>query len=282
VTATPGQRRGVISLATARRDFAKRLSRMEASVRRVGFRGEIVSWPPGRFPAGCPDHLDSPFAFKPFCFVEAGERGIESVLWLDASCVAIRPLDPLFRTIEEQGFLLFRNEHRVVGEWASDEALALLGVSRTKAMAIPEVNAAAMGLRLDHPVAAAFLDEWLLLAKGRVAFRGMRDELVSWEDYKDVKWNRSGRISADPRVRGHRHDQTVAGMLAHRLGMELTAEGLEGYTRATRMLALRPETVAVIDRGYLGPTAKWALRARRDKRLGQAAVRVRAWRRRSR
>src|SRR5438093_1444135 len=28
-------------------------------------------------------------------------------------------------------------------------------------------------------------------------------------------------------VRGHRHDQTVAGLLAHELGMELTTGGLE-------------------------------------------------------
>jgi hypothetical protein len=282
VAIRPRQRRGVISLATGRRDYGGRLSRLKASLRRVGFEGELVCWPPGRFPAGCPEHLESPFAFKPFCLAEAGERGIRSVLWLDASCIAIRSLDPLFDAIDERGYLLFRNRRYVVGEWASDEALALLGLTRAEALRIPEVRASAVGLRLDHPVADRFLSEWHRLAEGRVAFRGTRDELLTRDDYYAVKWNRDGRVSADPRVRGHRHDQTVAGILAHRLGMELRAGGLESYTRATRFLPIQSETAVVVDRRYRPLVGRWALRARRDRRLAQVAARVRAWRPRSR
>lgn len=264
-------RRGIISLATDRGSFPQRLSRLQASVRRVGFRGELAYWPPGRFPDGCPDHLDVPFAFKPFCFAEAGARGLQSVLWLDASCVAIRPLEPLFEVIEDRGYLLFRNGKRVVGSWASDDALDVLGVSRDEAMAMPEVNAAALGLKLDHPVGAGFLRDWLELARGGVAFRGVREKLRSWSDYTHVKWNRSATISADPRVRGHRHDQTAAGVLADRLGMELVADGLEDYPRGTRVHLLRPATAVVIARSRAWVGGRWALQARRDRYLGQLA-----------
>jgi hypothetical protein len=265
------RRRGIISLATARRSYPQQLSRMQASVGRVGFGGQLMCWPPGRFPAGCPDQLDVPFAFKPFCFAEAGSRGLVSVLWLDASCVAIRPLEPLFEAIEERGYLIFRHPGKVVGTWASDEALSALGVPREQAMAIPEANAAAIGLKLDHPVAARFLRDWLHLARDGVAFRGTREQLLTWDDYTDVKENRSGRISADPRVRGHRHDQTVVGVLAHRLGIELTTEGMDSYSRDTRIRLVRPTTAIVHDRRCRGPAGRLALRVRRDKQLGRIA-----------
>jgi hypothetical protein len=68
-----------------------------------------------------------------------------------------------------------------------------------------------------------------------------------------------------------RHSWTVVGVLAHRLGMELTSEGLEGYSRARRGRHVGPTTVIVNDRRYRGPATKLALRARRDEHLGRIA-----------
>jgi hypothetical protein len=260
----------VISLATARARFPQRLSRMRASVRRVGFGGELMCWPPGQYPAGCPDHLDVPFAFKPCCFVEARRAGLESVLWMDASCIAIRPLEPLFDVVEQAGYLLFRNEDYVVGKWASDDALEALGVSREQAMAIPEVNAAALGLSMSDPRALTFLNAWHEAAQAVVPFRGTRERLQTWDDYKATKWNLDGSVSVDPRVRGHRHDQTVAGVLAHRLGMKLATEGLQAYS-PTHKIRLSPTTAIVIDRRYHRPVGRLAVRARWDKHLGRVA-----------
>jgi hypothetical protein len=265
------RRRAVISLATDRPgyDYRRRLTRLDASLKRAGFGGEFI-WSPD-LPAGCPDHLDVPFAFKPYCFEAARRAGLESVLWLDSSCIAIRPLDPLFEAIERRGYLLFRNGRHRVGGWASDQALALLGVSREEAMAIDEVNAAAIGLSMTDPTALKFLTEWLAAAQAVVPFRGTTERLMSWKDYRAVKWNQDGRVSADPRVQGHRHDQTVAGVLAHRLDMELVTEGLERYLATTRFLVLRRSTAVVLDRRYTGSGGRLALRARVDKRLGQIA-----------
>jgi hypothetical protein len=153
--------------------------------------------------------------------------------------VAVRPLDRLFAKIARDGYLLFRNWRFIAGEWAGDAALERFGMTRDEAMGIPEVNACALGLDFGHPTGAAFLEQWLGEARRGTAFRGTDDPIAGADDFKAVKWNRRQRVSADPRVRGHRHDQTVAGLLAYRLGMRLTKHGLSVNPRAPRVSSPR-------------------------------------------
>src|SRR5829696_3118427 len=207
-----------------------------------------MCWRPGSFPDESPAHADVPFAFKPYCFKEARRRGGELLLWLDASCVAVRPLEPIFDQIERDGYILFRNRRYRVGEWASDEALGVLGVSRDQAMEMPEVNGAAIGLNASSYISDSFLEKWHQRAQEKVAFRGVSEQLRTWVDYQDVKWNRGGRVSSDPRVRGHRHDQTVAGVLAAQLGMRLSSEGLWVSSVARRTMPIDPKTRIVLVR----------------------------------
>jgi hypothetical protein len=141
-------RQAVISLATER-SYATSLARLERSLVAVGFAGERLLWRPGQFPAGCPSHYESPFAFKPYCFAEAQANGLRHVLWLDATCVVIRPLDPIFDQIGARGYVLYRHVFRL-GEWASDVTLAAYGLDRETALDLPEVNACVMGLYLEN------------------------------------------------------------------------------------------------------------------------------------
>jgi hypothetical protein len=239
----------VVSLATADKHYPEYLDRLERSLEQVGFDGEFMCWRPGTFPVDCPAHMDVPFAFKPYSLAEASERGGKLLLWLDSSCVAVRPLEPIFEQIERDGYILFRNVHRHrVGEWASDEALGALGVSRDQAMEMPEVNAAVIGLNMSSPVSESFLERWHRAAQEGLAFRGISDQLRDREDYKDVKWNRGARVSSDPRVRGHRHDQTVAGVLAAQLGMRLSSEGLWVSSGARTKMPIDPKARIVLVR----------------------------------
>lgn len=231
----------VISLATA--PFEPSLRRLDRSLDRVGFGGLRRFWEAGAFPDGCPDHLDVPFAFKPHCFAAAGASGLRNVLWLDATCVVIQPLDEIFERIAGRGYILFCHRGLKLGQWASDAALAAFRFDRETAMHLPEVNASALGLDLDHPVAAEFLARWRGAADDGTAFRGVEEPIRSADDYQAVKWNRSGRCSSDPRVNGHRHDQTVAGILAYELGMELSLSGLQPYRRWRR--PIRPATAVI-------------------------------------
>jgi hypothetical protein len=234
-----------VSLATDHKQYPAALSRLEASLRAAGFDGQLICWRGGNLPVGAPDHATVPFAFKPCGLAEARRRGCRILLWLDASCVVVRPIRPLLERIARTGYLLFANQDLRLGAWASDVALDAFGLDRDRAMDIPEINAAVIGIDAGDRVGGEFLDRWLAAAEAGVAFRGVVEPLRGSDDYRDVKWNRGGRVSADPRVRGHRHDQTVAGILAHQLGMELATAGVQPYTR--RRLIHR-ETRIIIDR----------------------------------
>jgi hypothetical protein len=77
-------------------------------------------------------------------------------------------------------------------------------------------------------------------AQEGLAFRGVSDQLRDQDDYQNVKWNRGAKVSSDTTVRGHRHDQTVAGVLAARLGMRLSSEWLWVTTGARRTRTIGP------------------------------------------
>jgi hypothetical protein len=235
-----------VSLATETRQYPASLKRLEESLRRTAFAGELMFWAPGQFPHSAPTHLQVPFAFKPHCLIEARQGGSEFLLWLDSSCIAVRSLDPIFDQMDRDGYILFKNLNYRLGDWASDDALHVLGVDREEAMKMSEVNGAAFGLSMKSDIATEFLNQWHRAAKDEVAFRGVVEKLRTWEDYEDVKWNRGGKVSRDPRVRGHRHDQTVAGVLAAKLGMKLTIHGLGNYSSSRKII--KPKTRIVIDR----------------------------------
>jgi len=231
----------VVSLAVGEPHFQRGVERLGETLRRVGFDGRFEAW--RTLPPGCPAHLDVPFAFKPYCLAEARAAGADRVLWLDSSCVAVKPLERMFAKIARDGYLLFRNWRFIAGEWAGDATLERFGITRDEAMEIPEVNACALGLDFRHPTGLAFFEQWLDEARRATAFRGTNQPIADAEDYKAVKWNRRQRVSADPRVRGHRHDQTVAGLLAYRLGMRLTKHGLNVRPTVPRVASPRAAIV---------------------------------------
>jgi hypothetical protein len=101
---------------TADMSYPEYLDRLERSLEQVGFDCEFMPWRPGSFPVDSPAHMDVPFAFKPYCLSEAREHGGKLLLWLDSSCVAVRPLEPIFDQIKRDGYILFRNGHHRVGE----------------------------------------------------------------------------------------------------------------------------------------------------------------------
>ena len=218
-------RRCVISLATGKKTFVDCLKRLEESLRRVNFKGDFIYWS-DELPPGSPSHFEAPFGFKPFCFMEAKKLGYDQILWMDSALVAIRPLEPIFKILEQKGYALFKNYTRTLGEWCSDEVLRMNNMTREDAMKIPEVNAAGIGLNLKNAIANEFLRMWHQKATDGRTFRGVKEKIANWEDYDDIAWNKTGRVSKDPRVRGHRQDQTAAGIIAHELHMSPFADEL--------------------------------------------------------
>ena len=131
------------------------------------------------------------------------------MLWLDAGIRIRRSLDPLFESIQRRGYLFFPERHSV-GEYCKDDALGPLGITREESFAIPSCWAAVMGLDFESPKAVEFLRQWKERAADGVTFPGPK-----WSGVNG--WPLTA--SKDPRVKGHRHDQTAASVIAHRLGM---------------------------------------------------------------
>jgi hypothetical protein len=199
----------------ALQNYAQGIERIRRGLSDHGFKGEFISWNE-RLPDGCPPHSTIPFAFKPFCFEEALARGFTKILWMDSSIVIKRPIDELFHCITHDGYLFFKGSE-TVGEYCKDEALKTLGISREESFAIPSCRASVMGLDLSREVPRAFLSEWKKLALDNITFPGPK-----WSGVKG--WPRLA--SADQRVKGHRHDQTAASVLAMRMGMDRWKKGV--------------------------------------------------------
>jgi len=182
------------------------VARLVKSLSDVGEAAEPATWT--EHPAGCPAHQDLPYAFKPWAMNYAMDMGFDQAIWVDASCWAIRPLWPLWQKITDDGYLLFLGGW-TAGEWCTDAALEPLGVTREQALTIPAIHAGAIGLDFRNRMAREFLSEWMRLSLDGVTFPG------PWS-------NKNNEASADPRVLGHRHDQTAASVLAARYGWTLT------------------------------------------------------------
>lgn len=177
--------------------------RLLESLKKVGFDGDVLFFN-DEAQIGCPSHQASPYAFKPFALERAAQLGYDQVLWADASVWAIKNIQPMFDHIEKQGWMFFQNV--VTGNWTSDACLEGFGISRDKAMGIPMLMGICMGWDMRRNDCRSFLKDWLAKAVDGFSFPG------SWT-------NKNHEVSNDDRVYGHRHDQSVASILAWSYGM---------------------------------------------------------------
>lgn len=196
-------KRCVVTLGVGQ-NFAGGVRRLEAGLIANGFDGErrmLTAYPPG-----CPTHKDAPYSFKPWLVDQARRDGFDQVLWMDAACVPVKPLDGLFGELAIEG-AIFPYSGLRIWEWCSDACAKQMGVSRNKLRGMcPSMWACVMGFDFRHETINEFLDQWLAYSRDGVSFHG------SWR-------NENGETSVDPEVKGHRFDQTVATILAFRLGL---------------------------------------------------------------
>lgn len=180
------------------------LRRLEARLEELG--ESRIAWY-NHLPPSCPSYEQAPYAFKIWALEEA-IAGSQRLLWLDSTVIVLKPLTELWGLIERQGYWFSANHGLMNGEFTADAALPILGVTREENWQIPHVVATCFGFDMRSPIAQEFLRQWKEASLAG-AFAG-------------PKRNDNGEASADPRVKGHRHDQTAASVIAHRLGMKLT------------------------------------------------------------
>lgn len=181
--------------------------RLLDSLKSVGYQGDVMTWTE-EYPPGSPPHHQEPYAFKSYAFQAAQKAGYESLLWLDCSCWAIRPLEGLFEEIEQKGYL-FSYEGWLVGSWIKDSALETLGLTRDEAMGIELLGGMCMGISLASETSRKWLEGFCQYCQDGQTITG--------------RHRNTGNIhSQDPRCLGHGHDQPIASILARRFGMNLT------------------------------------------------------------
>jgi hypothetical protein len=210
-------KRCIVNVATG--PYEPRQKRLLASLDATGGAAERLAWT-GALPPGSPSHGEVPYGFKLYAILEAERLGRTSVLWLDSPCVAVAPLGPVFDRIEAAGHLLVSSGNRL-GNWASDDCLASLGLTRDFAMGLPLMSGSFIGLDLSKDRPRRWLEEMIRWA-GRGLFSGPHLTGHAPDEVRAAKPHRAtGRISPDPRCWGHRHDEAVGSGLAHRLGMAI-------------------------------------------------------------
>lgn len=203
----------------------------------------------GQLPEGYPSHESIPYGFKSYALKGAADAGADTLLWCDACIIPNGPLDALWEKIETEGAWISANGW-ANAEWTADSAYPDLfqnlynaysgareidGVKRSfqqkpgffeaaraENWGIRHVVATAFGISLNHPVGVNILREYYRLASETKAFCGPWTNAAHPDAAgKPVDGVRVAACGpAD--VRGHRHDQVVLSVLAHRLNVKLT------------------------------------------------------------
>lgn len=153
------------------------------------------------------------YCSKPYALLDAMMADATIGILLDAAFYPIRHIGPLVDHIAQHGYYLCRNGNNV-GEWSSDRCLEAMSVKREDAFKIEEVSSYCVGLNFRDSRCVELLRRWCDHAADRVTFPGTH---TNWTTER-LGRNR-GFCSDDARVKGHRHDQTVLSILAHRLEM---------------------------------------------------------------
>lgn len=218
---TDSARRAILTVATDR--YVPLQKRLKNSLAAVGWNGGLLAWT-NELPPGSPSHELAPYGFKLYAISEALRQGRTSILWLDAPCIASKPLSPVFDMIERDGHCFVSGDDRL-GNWASDECLAAFAIPRDRAMEMPLLNGAFIGLDLEH----SRTREWFRRIMQQCEAGLFRGAALSEHAPAAVRARNAdketGHLSKDPRCWGHRHDEAVGSCLAVLLGMDFTPLG---------------------------------------------------------
>jgi len=202
----------VVSFADGTGHYIKAMARLELSLKQVGFDGSFKGINDyGHI--GSPHHKGSPeaipYAFKALSIKKAIEEGADLLLWCDSVVYATKDISPIFDHIEKHGYLFFDNLGYSIGDYTSDACLDKYGMSRQEAFNTKMIMACVMGFDLRNNEALNFLRQYIDAVFDGVSYPG------SWT-------NENLQVSNDMRVKGHRHDQSLASILIKVLGLDIT------------------------------------------------------------
>ncbi len=197
-------KRCIINFANNRGNYLKGQQRLAQSLIKIGSTVDIF-FCQNEQSIGSPLHKDNPYAFKVYLFEKALSMGYTSILYVDASVWAVKPLCPIWDCVDRLGYMK-QYAGQLVGEWANDRSLAYFGITRDEAMGMEmHGNGGFFALDFEKEIAKEFFKRWK-----NAMLNGM---------FKGAWTNANNSESNDPRCKGHRHDMTCGSIIANQLGM---------------------------------------------------------------
>ena len=202
----------VVSFADGAGNYAKALMRLEHSLKAVGFNGDFKGYNDyahieSKQHKTAPDAV--PYQFKAMAIDKAIKEGATMLLWCDSVVYATKSIDPIFEQIKNDGYIFFDNIGYSIGDYTSDACLHKFRMGRAEAFETKMIMACVMGFDLSHPKAIEFLNRYIEASKDDVSYPG------AWS-------NNNLEVSNDMRVKGHRHDQSVASIIIKQMNLKIT------------------------------------------------------------
>ena len=195
--------RCIINVAIGGR-YPKEQQRLGNSLKKY-FDGDFLNW--SEFPN---DNFnkENKYNAKASAFEEAIKMGYTQILWVDSPVVALKSLNPIFNSIEENGYLTMKNDAYNCAMSCSDACLKYFNVTRDDAERMQEHAGGIIGVDITNPKGRKLIELFIQACKDG-ACDGSRDH--------------DGQ-SSDPRFKFHRQCQSVLSLAANTLGLPYTME----------------------------------------------------------
>jgi hypothetical protein len=155
---------------SGREPYVRGQARLVESLRKQGEKDFLLY--SNKYPPGSPTHQQVPYAFKYYAMQVAFDQGADLVFWLDASIVALKPLDPLWKVIEERGILVIDNAGAMQRLWTSQYCFDLLGCTAEKVHDQHQVCGGVVGYNRHNEIAMKVFNTMMDYAKLGTPFAG--------------------------------------------------------------------------------------------------------------
>jgi len=169
---------------------------------------QMMFW--DNYPSHWPKESEVFKGFKPYAFKDAENAGFTAAIWVDANCICVKSIKKIEKNLEKDGVFVFSRYSETVGNWISDYSLSHLGIDRVHTHHMPELTTCVVGINFKHPAGRLLLEQWFLLAQKKEAYNGVPEKYT----FSDTRNNDNKLLSPDSRVKGHRTDQSMVGVLA--------------------------------------------------------------------
>jgi hypothetical protein len=157
------------------------------------------------------------YGAKPHALWAARGIGADIAILLDASYYPVRHFGPLVGHIADHGYYLQTNGFSV-GQWASDRALWSMDLPRDLTLHIPDVASGCVGIDFRSLPGRDLACRWLELSVSETICGPHSNSAAGPEARRLAEsggYRNVGFCSHDPRVAGHRHDQTSLSVAAY-------------------------------------------------------------------